>query len=37
MKLRKGGANWVEGDRFFNRDVELEALRERVRTEPIRC
>ena len=30
MKLRKGGANWVEGDRFFNRDVELEALRERV-------
>ena len=30
LKLRKGGANWVEGDRFFNRDVEIEALRERV-------
>ena len=30
MKLKKAGANWVEGDRFYNRDVELEALRERV-------
>ena len=30
MKLRKAGANWVEGDRFYNREVELEALRERV-------
>ena len=29
--LRKGGSNWVEGDRFFNREVELEALEERVR------
>ena len=31
MTLRKAGANWVEGDRFFNREVELEALTERVR------
>ena len=30
MKLTKAGANWVEGDRFYDRDVELEALRERV-------
>lgn len=30
MKLRKAGANWVEGDRFYDREVELEALRERV-------
>ena len=29
--LRKGGSNWVEGDRFFNREIELEALEERVR------
>ena len=28
--LRKAGSNWVEGDRFFDRDFELEALRERV-------
>ncbi|MDE0147241.1 MAG: AAA family ATPase [Rhodospirillaceae bacterium] len=28
--LRKGGSNWVEGDRFFNREAELEALEERV-------
>lgn len=28
--LRKGGSNWVEGSRFFNREVELEALQERV-------
>ena len=31
MKLRKAGANWVEGDRFFDREAELEALAERVR------
>ena len=31
MALKKAGANWVEGDRFFNRDAELEALAERVR------
>ncbi len=29
--LRKAGANWVDGDRFFDREVELEALAERVR------
>ena len=29
--LRKGGSNWVEGDRFFDRELELEALEERVR------
>ena len=30
--LRKSGGNWVEGeDRFFDREVELEALTERVR------
>ena len=33
MPLRKSGANWVEGGRFFNREVELEALAERVRDE----
>ncbi|MCY4319645.1 MAG: AAA family ATPase [Alphaproteobacteria bacterium] len=31
MKLRKAGGNWVDGDRFFDREVELEALAERVR------
>ena len=29
--LGKGGGNWVEGDRFFDREAELEALEERVR------
>ena len=29
--LRKGGSNWVDGDRFFDREAELEALLERVR------
>ena len=29
--LKKAGANWVEGDRFFDRETELEALSERVR------
>ena len=29
--LRKGGSNWVDGDRFFDREVELEALAERVK------
>ena len=24
--LRKGGSNWVEEDRFFDRKVELEIL-----------
>ena len=31
MELRKAGANWVDGDRFFDREPEIEALRERVR------
>ena len=31
MTLRKAGGNWVEGDRFFDREAELEALAERVR------
>ncbi len=30
MVLRKAGANWVEGDRFFDREVEFRALAERV-------
>ena len=30
-KLRKAGSNWVDGERFFNREPEIEALRERVR------
>ena len=30
MSLRKAGGNWVEGDRFFDREVEIEALLERV-------
>lgn len=29
--LKKAGGNWVDGDRFFDREVELEALCERVR------
>ena len=30
MALKKAGGNWVDGDRFFNREAELEALTERV-------
>ena len=30
MGLRKAGGNWVAGDRFFDREVEIEALIERV-------
>lgn len=30
MALRKAGSNWVDGDRFFDRETELGALRERV-------
>ena len=30
MTLRKAGGNWVAGDRFFDREVEVEALMERV-------
>ena len=29
--LRKGGSNWVEGDRFFDRKAELEILTDRMR------
>ena len=29
--LKKAGGNWVDGDRFFDREIELEALHERVR------
>ena len=29
--LKKAGGNWVDGDRFFDREAELEALSERVR------
>ena len=30
MGLRKAGGNWVAGDRFFDREVEIEVLMERV-------
>ena len=30
MSLRKAGSNWVDGDRFFNREQELQVLRDRV-------
>lgn len=30
MPLKKAGSNWVDGERFFNREIELEALLERV-------
>ena len=30
-KLRKQPSNWVDGDQFFDREIELESLRERVR------
>ncbi len=30
MSLRKAGSNWVEGERFYDRETELEALMERV-------
>ena len=29
--VRKAGSNWVDGERFFDREVELEILAERVR------
>ena len=29
--LKKAGGNWVDGDRFFDREAELESLSERVR------
>ena len=30
MRLKKAGANWVDGEKFFNREAEIEALMERV-------
>ena len=30
MPLKKGGSNWVSGSRFFDREVELAILQERV-------
>ena len=30
MGLRKAGSIWVDGDRFFDREVELASLSERV-------
>ena len=30
MQLKKSGSNWVVEDRFFDRALELEMLRERV-------
>ena len=32
--MRKGGSNWVGGDNFFDREIELEVLEERVRDRP---
>ena len=29
--LKKGGSTWVEGEKLFDREYELEALEERVR------
>ncbi len=29
--LVKAGANWVDGERFFDRDTEIQALRQRIR------
>ena len=30
MTLRKAGSSWAEGDRFFDRELELQVLAERV-------
>lgn len=30
MALKKAGGNWVQGDHFFDREVDLEALKERM-------
>lgn len=32
--MRKGGSKWVEGNHFFDREIELEVLEERVRDGP---
>ena len=29
--MRKAGGNWVDDDRFFDREAEVEALSERIR------
>lgn len=31
MRLKKAGSNWVDGNRFYNRDAEIEALAERAK------
>ena len=31
IPLKKAGSNWVDGDRFFNREAELQTLTERAR------
>ena len=31
MALKRAGGNWVDGDRFFDREVEIEAIEERMR------
>ena len=31
MTLKKAGSSWAEGDRFFDREVELDVLEERAR------
>ena len=31
MKTLRFSSNWVDGDRFFDREVELQLLRERVK------
>ena len=30
VRLRKAGSNWVDGEKFFDRESELEALKERI-------
>ena len=29
--MKKAGGNWVDGDRFFDREAKVEALSERIR------
>ena len=38
LELVPGGSNWVYGDRFFDREAEIEAAAgARRKTAPIRC
>lgn len=37
IMLRKAGGNWVSGDRFFDREGDIESLTERAPTVGIRC